>query len=148
MENKRFSANISAEDVERQYAEEHTQQEKPKKTQFDTKNYLQARLGEKETSKTLTIRLLPITPDSTTAFQKVHMHTVRVNKEVSASGWKTFVCPTKNKKDGKIMGEKCPFCELSARARELKGQALDEPTKKKYGDIEFLNRAKDMWIVR
>jgi hypothetical protein len=148
MNEKRFSANISAEDVERQYAEEHTPQAKPKKTQFDTKNYLQARLGEKETSKSLTIRLLPITPDSTTAFQKIHMHTVRVNKEISASGWKTFVCPTKNKKDGKLMGDKCPFCELSSKARELKSQALDEPTKKKYGDIEFLNRAKDMWIVR
>jgi hypothetical protein len=46
------------------------------------------------------------------------------------------------------MGEKCPFCELSAKARQLKSQALDEPTKKKYGDIEFLNKAKDMWIVR
>ena len=148
METKKFSANISAEDVERQYAQEHTTNEKPKKTQFNTKNYLQARLDEKETSKTLTIRLLPITPDSTTAFQKVHMHTVRVNKEVSSSGWKAFVCPTKNKKDGKIMGEKCPFCELSAKARQLKSQALDEPTKKKYGDIEFLNKAKDMWIVR
>jgi hypothetical protein len=148
MNEKKFSANISAEEVERQYAEEHTPQAKPKKTQFDTKNYLQARLGEKETSKTLTIRLLPITPDSVTAFQKIHMHTVRVNKEISSSGWKTFVCPIKNKKDGKLMGDKCPFCELSTKARELKSNALDEPTKKKYGDIEFLNRAKDMWIVR
>ena len=148
MENKRFSANISAEEVERQYAEVHTPQVKTKKTQFDTKNYLQARLGENETSKTLTIRLLPITPDSNTAFQKIHMHTVRVNKEVSPNGWKTFVCPPKNKVDGKIMGEKCPFCEISAKAKELKSQALDEPTKKKYGDVEFMNKAKDMWIVR
>ena len=148
MENKKFSANISADEVERQYAEEHTQQPKSKKTQFDTKNYLQAKLSEKETSKTLTIRLLPITPDSGTAFQKVHMHTVRVNKEISSNGWKSFVCPTKNKKDGKLMGDKCPFCDISAKARDLKNNALDEPTKKKYGDIEFLNRAKDMWIVR
>ena len=149
MENRKFSANISADEVERQYVEEHTPQVKAKKTQFDTKNYLQARLGEKETSKTLTIRLLPITPDSNTAFQKIHMHTVRVNKEISPSGWKTFVCPPKNKfVDGKVMGDKCPFCEISAKAKELKSQALDEPTKKKYGDIEFLNKAKDMWIVR
>jgi hypothetical protein len=148
MENKRFSANISAEEVERQYAEVHTPQVKTKKTQFDTKNYLQARLGENETSKTLTIRLLPITPDSNTAFQKIHMHTVRVNKEVSPNGWKTFVCPPKNKVDGKAMGEKCPFCEISAKAKELKNQSLDEPTKKKYGDVEFMNKAKDMWIVR
>lgn len=148
METKKFSANISAEEVERQYAEVHTPQVKTKKTQFDTKNYLQARLGEKETSKTLTIRLLPITPDSNTAFQKIHMHTVRVNKEISPNGWKAFVCPIKNKVDGKLMGDKCPFCEISAKAKELKSQALDEPTKKKYGDVEFLNKAKDMWIVR
>ena len=148
METKKFSANISAEEVERQYAEVHTPQVKTKKTQFDTKNYLQARLGEKETSKTLTIRLLPITSDSNTAFQKIHMHTVRVNKEISPNGWKAFVCPTRNKVDGKFMGDKCPFCEISAKAKELKNQALDEPTKKKYGDVEFLNKAKDMWIVR
>jgi hypothetical protein len=76
------------------------------------------------------------------------MHTVKVNKEVSPSGWKTFVCPTHNKKDGAVMGEKCPFCETSAKARELKSKSLDEPTKKKYGDVEFLNRVKEMWIVR
>ena len=148
MNEKRFSANISAEDVERQYAEEHTPQAKPKKTQFDTKNYLQARLTSNEDSKTLTIRLLPFSPEGGSPFKKVFMHTVKVNKEVSPSGWKTFVCPTHNKKDGSVMGDKCPFCETSAKARELKSKSLDEPTKKKYGDVEFLNRVKEMWIVR
>jgi hypothetical protein len=76
------------------------------------------------------------------------MHTVKVNKEVSPSGWKTLVCTTHNKKDGSVMGDKCPFCETSAKARELKSKSLDEPTKKKYGDVEFLNRVKEMWIVR
>jgi hypothetical protein len=58
------------------------------------------------------------------------------------------VCPTKNKKDGQVMGERCPFCDLSAKAKELKFKSLDEPTKKKYGDIEFMNKAKESWIVR
>ena len=148
MSNKNFSVNIDDDAVKNQYEQEQ-KTFTPKKTQFDTKNYLQARLEEGENSKTLTIRLLPFSPEgSGTAFHKIHMHQVRVNKEVSASGWKTFVCPTKNEVDGHIMGDKCPFCEISAKARELKRQALDEPTKKKYGDIEFLNRAKDMWIVR
>ena len=146
MEKRNFSINIDAEAVQKQYDEQTT--ELKTKRQFDTKNYLQARLGDKEQSKTLTIRLLPFSPEGGTPFHKVHMHTVRVNKEVSPSGWKTFVCPTKNTKDGKIMGEKCPFCELSSKARELKFNSLDEPTKKKYGDIEFLNKAKEMWIVR
>lgn len=148
METKNFGVNIDAEAVMRQYEEEQTTPIKSRKTVFDTKNYLNARLGEKQESKTLTIRLLPFSPEGGSPFYKVHMHTVRVNREVSASGWKTFVCPTKNKKDGKPMGDRCPFCELSSKARELKFKSLDEPTKKKYGDIEFLNRVKEMWIVR
>ena len=105
-------------------------------------------LSDKETTKTLVIRLLPFSPQEKTPFKKVFMHTVKVNKEVAPNGWKTFVCPTHNKKDGEVMGDSCPFCETSAKARELKSNSLDESTKKRYGDIEFLNRVKEMWIVR
>jgi hypothetical protein len=146
MNNKNFSVNIDDDAVRNQYEQE--QKQPQKKTQFDTKNYLQARLASNEDSKTLTIRLLPFSPEGGSPFKKVFMHTVKVNKEVSSSGWKTFVCPTHNKKDGVVMGDGCPFCETSAKARELKSKSLDEPTKKKYGDIEFLNRVKEMWIVR
>ena len=146
MSNKNFSVNIDDDAVKNQYEQE--QKQPVKKTQFDTKNYLQARLGSNEDTKTLTIRLLPFSPEGGSPFKKVFMHTVKVNKEVSPSGWKTFVCPTHNKKDGSVMGDKCPFCETSAKARELKSKSLDEPTKKKYGDVEFLNRVKEMWIVR
>ena len=146
MGNKNFSVNIDDDAVKNQYEQE--QKQPVKKTQFDTKNYLQARLASNEDTKTLTIRLLPFSPKGGSPFKKVFMHTVKVNKEVSPSGWKTFVCPTHNKKDGSVMGDKCPFCETSAKARELKSKSLDEPTKKKYGDVEFLNRVKEMWIVR
>ena len=147
MDNNIFSVNIDAEEVNKQYEQEQ-KTFTPTKTQFNEKNYLQARLTDKETSKTLVIRLLPFSPNGGTPFKKVYMHTVKVNKEVSPSGWKTFVCPTHNKKDGEVMGAGCPFCETSAKARELKFNALDEGTKKRYGDIEFLNRVKEMWIVR
>ena len=147
MNNKNFSVNIDAEAVKTQYEQEQ-KTFTPKKTQFNEKNYLQARLSDKETSKTLTIRLLPFSPEGGSPFKKVFMHTVKVNKEVAPNGWKTFVCPTHNKKDGNVMGDGCPFCETSAKARELKSKSLDEPTKKKYGDVEFLNKVKEMWIVR
>ena len=147
MDNKNFSVNIDAEAVKAQYEQEQ-KTFIPKKTQFNEKNYLQARLANNETSKTLTIRLLPFSPEGGSPFKKVFMHTVKVNKEVAPNGWKTFVCPTHNKKDGEVMGDGCPFCETSAKARELKSKSLDEPTKKKYGDIEFLNKVKEMWIVR
>lgn len=147
MNNKNFSVNIDAEAVKTQYEQEQ-KTFTLKKTQFNEKNYLQARLSDKETSKTLTIRLLPFSPEGGSPFKKVFMHTVKVNKEVAPNGWKTFVCPTHNKKDGEAMGDGCPFCETSAKAKELKSKALDESTKKRYGDIEFLNKVKEMWIVR
>ena len=147
MDNKNFSVNIDAEAVKAQYEQEQ-KTFIPKKTQFNEKNYLQARLANNETSKILTIRLLPFSPEGGSPFKKVFMHTVKVNKEVAPNGWKTFVCPTHNKKDGEVMGDGCPFCETSAKARELKSKSLDEPTKKKYGDVEFLNKVKEMWIVR
>lgn len=147
MNNKNFSVNIDAEAVKTQYEQEQ-KTFTPKKTQFNEKNYLQARLSDKEASKTLTIRLLPFSPEGGSPFKKVFMHTVKVNKEVAPNGWKTFVCPTHNKKDGEVMGDSCPFCETSAKAKELKSKALDESTKKRYGDIEFLNKVKEMWIVR
>lgn len=146
MSDMHFNVNIDAEDVLMQYQRETAAP--IRKTQFDTKNYLNARLGKDETSKTLIIRLLPFSAEGGTPFQKVMMHTVRVNKELSPSGWKTFVCPIKNYKDGVLMGDNCPFCETSAKARELKQKSIDEPTRKKYGDVEFMNRAKEMWIVR
>ena len=149
MNSKNFSVNIDAEEVKNQYEQEQKALAVPtKKTQFNEKNYLQARLGDNETTKTLTIRLLPFSPEGGSPFKKVFMHTVKVNKEVSPNGWKTFVCPTHNRKDGSAMGDNCPFCETSTKARELKSKSLDEPTKKKYGDIEFLNKVKEMWIVR
>ena len=147
MSNTKFGVNIDAEAVKNQYEEEQTTPY-VKKTQFDTKNYLSARLLPNEETKTLTIRLLPFSPEGGSPFKKVSMHTVKVNKDISPSGWKTFVCPIHNKKDGSLMGEACPFCETSQKARELKSQAMDEPTRKKYSEIEFMNRVRDMWIVR
>lgn len=141
-------ANIDLNEVINQYESEQYTPSYTKKIQFDTKNYLQARLGKDEQTKILMIRLLPFSPNGGTPFEKVHMHTVKVNKELSSSGWKTFVCPVNNKKDGEVMGDSCPFCDLSAEARELKSKALDEQTRRKYGDIEFMNKVKDMWIVR
>ena len=136
-----FNVNISIEDVLNQ-KEQETVKFKPK-TVFNEKNYLQARLANGEKNKEMTIRLLPFSQEETIPFHKVHMHTVRVNKEVSPSGWKTFPCPVKNH-----LGDKCPFCETAKQAKELKASASNEQEKKKYNEIEFMYQAKDMWIVR
>ena len=113
-----------------------------KKTAYDEKNYLSARLLPTETKKTLIVRLLPYF-DEGTPFHKVHFHTVKVNKAVSSSGWKSFPCPVKNE-----MGTKCPFCEVSQEARALKLSASNVVDKQRYEEIEKANRSRDMFVVR
>lgn len=144
---KIFDVNIDADEVTRQYAAEQTVPQK-KKVNYDKNNYLNARLGRDEQSKTLTIRLLPFSPEGGTPFQKVYAHVVRVNKEVAPSGWKTFICPTHNAVDGAALGTACPFCDTATGARAKRFESTDEAMKRKYNEIEFNNRAKEMWLVR
>ena len=139
--NMNFSVNIDADAVINQNEHESFVPTK-NKTEFNPKNYLNARLGSGESSKKLKIRLLPFSTEGGTPFQKVFIHTVKVNKE-SGQGWRTFVCPTHNHK-----GDKCPFCETSEQAKQLRLKAVSEAEKNKYGDIEFMNRAKEAWMVR
>lgn len=136
------NVNITAEAVLSQKANE-SQTPTKKVNTFNILNYLNTRLSDKETSKTLVIRLLPFSPEGGTPFHKVHMHQVRVNKEVSSTGWKTLPCPIHNG-----VSSECPFCETSKKARELRFASSIEAEKKKYGDVEFANRAREFWIVR
>lgn len=144
MTEKIFNVNINADEIVNDYNQARALSALPKKkTEFNPKNYLQARLNPGETEKTMVIRLLPFSIEETNPFKKVFIHTVKVNKELSPGGWKTFVCPTHND-----MGELCPFCEVSEKSREMRFNAMTEVEKKKYGDIEFMNKAKAAWIVR
>lgn len=132
--------NIKVEDV---LAQKEQQSVKKNQVAFSEKNYLQARLAPNEDKKTITIRLLPFSTEETSPFHKVHMHQVRVNKEVAQSGWKKFPCPIKNKS-----GNACPFCEVAEEAKKLKYEAVTEAEKKQYAEIEYANLARDMWVVR
>jgi len=135
-----FNSNITPDDV----IEQLNNTAKPKNfVSFDPKNYLNTKLENGESSKTITIRLLPINKDGGFPFQKVHMHTIKVNKEVSPSGWKTLPCPIQNG-----FGDTCPFCEVSDQAYEMKKKATNDSEKKKYDEINMHNRARTMYVVR
>jgi hypothetical protein len=135
-----FNVNISADAI---MAQREEQSVNVRKNTFNERNYLQARLGANEDSKEITIRLLPFTEDGGTPFHKIHMHQVRVNKGVSASGWKRFPCPIENK-----IGGSCPFCETAQQARSLKKSTTLDVERKKFEEVEKANYAKSMWIVR
>ena len=110
---------------------------------YDARNYLNVRLGPSEKSKRLVIRVLPFEPESTEIFHKVYMHQVKVNKEVSPSGWKNFVCPTNNG-----LGDSCPFCYTSERGRETKNKVTTVADRKMWGDIEYMNKVREMFVIR
>lgn len=135
-----FNVNICVEDIISQRENETT---KVVQNSFNVNNYLQARLGENEDSKEITIRLLPFTPEGGSPFHKIYMHQVKVNKEVSPSGWKRFPCPNKNH-----LGKPCPFCETSELAKKLKKEATSDVDKKRFEEAEIASYAKPMWIVR
>jgi hypothetical protein len=85
------NVNITMEAMDDEFNSSKTQV-KQKDNFFDEKNYLNIRLDNDQTSKELKIRLLPIDGKSQTPFKKIHVHTVKVSKEVSASGWKSYIC--------------------------------------------------------
>lgn len=142
-----FNVNINSDDVVKQHNEiiESSQKQKSK-TNFDTKNYLQARLEEGVKEKNLTIRLLPFTPEGGSPFKKVWIHSIRVNKEVASSGWKMMPCLEKNAEDDTAC--ECPICKVSRHAQELQRAANNEAQKKKLGEVAFANKPKQAWVVR
>ena len=116
---------------------------------FDEKNYLNVRLADGETQKTITIRLLPMDLETGNPFVKIYMHNVRVPKEVSKSGYKSYICLAKNSViDHEKYGNKCPFCELNQNAYQESLKETDEIKKKNFQDVSIANRAREAIIVR
>ena len=107
---------------------------KTEKSAFDKRNYLDFSIPDGKTSKEVTIRLLPISPNEKEYFKIVHVHNISVNKDLSPnkSGKKAYMClDGKNVNiDHTIHGSKCPVCEAQ---QELWDQYHNETdiTKKK-----------------
>lgn len=120
-----------------------------KKSNFSLQNYLNVRLDKGEKKKTLTIRILPMNLETGNPFVLVHMHNVKVPKEVSPSGWKSYVCLKKNKDiDHEKYGDRCPFCEINSSAYEKSTQVTDPTEKKAWQEISIANKAIDAVIIR
>ena len=138
-------AQKAAKDEEARLAAEARAARENKKTfEFNENNYLDTRVEKGQQKKELTIRLLPFSPTDTSPFKKIKIHSIYTRWEDGKKQWKKFMCPAGNGEEGK----KCPFCEMSAKARQWKFEADDEAKKKEFGDIEFMYKVKDYWLVR
>ena len=89
--------------------------EKTEKTTFDSRNYLDFTIPEGKKTREITIRLLPVNPETKEFFQIVHLHSISVNKELNPnkSGKKAYMClgPKNTGIDHNLYGTKCPVCE-------------------------------------
>ena len=137
-----MTANIDPMAVISQNEKENVEETRPAVT-YDKKNYINTRLEPNESQKMIRVRLLPFDTESGTPFHKIYMHTLKVDKEMSASGWRTFVCPSKNGHN-----KPCPFCETAAKAKEMHDAATTQAERDKYWEIERQNKVRDTWIVR
>jgi hypothetical protein len=125
---------------------------KPKKEGFDVKNYLNVRLAEGETQKTLTIRLLPMDLETGNPFAKIHVHNVKVPQEMVEPGkkpYKTYIC-LKNSEgiDHEKFGTKCPFCEMNYAAYLESTKETDPVKKKALQDASLAFKSQEAVIVR
>ena len=136
---------IIAQKVEKENAIKEAQEKKAqfKKVEFNTNHYLNTRLEDGEKEKEIVIRLLPFSTTELSPFKKIHVHSVKAVNENGQKVWQKFMCPV-----GMGKSDKCPFCETSVQARKLKFDCTDEAKRKEYGNIEFMNKQKDYWLVR
>lgn len=142
-----YRKNITSEAMEDEFADN----KKPQyRKAFDAKNYLNVKLADGENEKTLRIRLLPVDKDANSPFKTIHMHQMKVAPELSASGWKSYVCLNKTDDiDHDTYGTKCPFCEMNHDAFEHMKE-WDEKYKaaKKANDEEEMTKCaveRDRW---
>ena len=117
---------------------------------FDPKNYLDTRLKNGEKKKEIRIRLLP-NPDQPgySPFIKVHTHTLsKLPKEISESGFKSYICLEKSDIDHEKFGKKCPFCEMQRAAYNDSVNEIDPDKKRKLQELSIANIAKETVIMR
>lgn len=119
---------------------------------FDAKNYLNTRLSDGETEKTLTIRLLPMDLETGNPFVIIHTHNVKVPQSMVKPGekpYKTYICLSKTADiDHERFGSNCPFCEINKKAYNESTKQTDPLMKKNYQEISLANLSRESVICR
>lgn len=117
---------------------------------FNEKNYLNTRLKKGENKKEIKIRLLP-NPNEPgfSPFIKVHTHTLsKLPKEISESGYKSYICLESANIDHEQFGKKCPFCEIRRTAYNASVNEADEAKKKSLQELSISNIPRETVIMR
>lgn len=123
-----------------------------KKNNFSLKNYLDLSLPEGVSEKTVTIRLLPMDLETGNPFVKIHVHNVKVPKELvreNQKPYKDYICLSKTRDiDHDRYGHNCPFCEARAKANEEARKTTDPVQKKEWEELAFSLRNREAIVLR
>ena len=134
MSDLKYSAvNVDAKALEEQnenFKKSKSDSQNQKKVSFDPKNYLDLKLKDHETTRTVKVRLLPISSSDSTVFFDITTHALKVDKEIARSGFKSFLCLNDEKVGS---SDECPICkkskelfDKSAEARKNGNEALSK----------------------
>lgn len=119
-----------------------------KKLAFDPKNYLDLKLNDNETSKTVKVRFLPFSSEERSVFFSIYTHALKVDKEIARSGFKSFVCLNDKNVEG---DEDCPICKKSKELFDKSSEARkngNEALAKSYFKDACSLRCKRTFIAR
>lgn len=117
--------------------------------QYDEKNYLSTQLKPGEKEKKIKVRILPISATNGDIFMSINIHSLKVDKQISKSGFKTFVCLNdSNLKEHDSRG--CPLCNKSKELFEEANNMDDSDPSKKKAVVKsaFSFKSKVAYIVR
>lgn len=137
------NVNVSATAVEQQFAKTKGNfTDANKKNNFNEKDYLNTRLKPGETTKKVKIRILPVSAEDENFVVEIKTHSLKVDKKIAESGFKSFICLNDEKVPNYDSNVKCPLCskayELFKKAKELKQAGKEKEAEPLY------NRAKQL----
>lgn len=144
--------NISGEVIETQQDELASENlYSSKKIKFNKKNYLNTKLNDNEITKKITIRLLPISKDASSAFLRIRSHYIKVNPELSSgskNNMKAYTCCKHTPELHKDYGNKCAICDAHDVFYKKYKESTNPSEKKMYEDLMKETSLIDYWIVR
>lgn len=113
---------------------------------FNEKNYLNVRLNKGEAKREMRVRILPVSADNQGIFFIVNTHSLKVNKQISESGFKSFMCLNDEHVDDG--GHGCPLCNKSKELFRAANNCTNDAEKKALVTSALQYKPKKTFIVR
>lgn len=144
-----FIINTDSNAIEERYRrqKEEAQQSVTKKFEFNEKNYLNTKLKEGELEKEIRVRILPISATNGDIFLSLNIHSMKVDKTISKSGFKTYVC-LNDEHIEEHDSRGCPFCNKSKEIFNEANAEENPAVKKELIKQAYSYMAKRTYIVR